>query len=53
MRTVVREMQNFRAEEGWRRVGKGQQTVLAAGREKVGINEEKEKVRGMAGGVLQ
>ena len=47
---MVKVMQNFRVKRRWREVGK-KQAVLAAGR-KVGIKEEKEKVRGVVGGVL-
>jgi hypothetical protein len=44
-------MQSFRGGVR-RREDEKKQTVLAAGREKVGINEEKEKVRELVGGVL-
>jgi hypothetical protein len=48
----VKVMQSFRAKAG---LGEGEKVraVLAAGRQKTGIKEEKEKVRGVVGGVLQ
>lgn len=49
---MVKEMQSFRAKAG-RRGAEKKQAVLAAGRAKVGINEEKEKVRALVGGVVQ
>ena len=53
MRTEVKVTQNFRADVQWAEEGK-KQTVLAAGRAKAGIKEEKERVREVVvGGVLQ
>jgi hypothetical protein len=51
VRADAKVMQSFRGGGRWREDEK-KQTVLAAGREKVGIKEEKEKVRELAGGVL-
>jgi hypothetical protein len=49
---VVKVTQSFRGKAGWRGEEK-KQAVLAAGREKVGINNEgKEKVREVVGGVM-
>lgn len=51
MRTGVKVVQSFREKVGWREEEK-EQAVRAAGREKVGIKEEKEKVRSVMGGVM-
>ena len=51
VRAVPKVMQSFRGKAVWRGEER-KQTVLAAGREKVGINEEKEKVREVVGGVM-